>query len=181
MLDMDLAAMRTLDAECVTHLVVHTTGTPNGEDTTAAAVNDYHRRKLGWSGIGYHFLVRFDGTVEPGRPLVKQGAHVAGLNACSIGIAFSGNGDLYPLTPAQLEAGLALGERLVREYGIRLENVIGHREVNNLIEKGLVPTKYRTPKSCPGVRVNMNKIRFALADRLFPPPEPSVVELPEAA
>lgn len=39
--------LRSLKAEDIRWLVYHTTGTPNGEDTTAAAVHRYHRRELG--------------------------------------------------------------------------------------------------------------------------------------
>lgn len=161
--------MKPLAAGNVRWLVYHTAGTPDGIDTSAAAVHAYHRSK-GWAGIGYHFLIRKDGTVEMGRPLVNQGAHVEGINHRSLGIAFSGNGDLHPLTPQQMDAGVALGHRLVSVYRIALEDVIGHREVNALVDDGLVPTRYRTSKSCPGVRVPMHRIRVRLANLLRPPP-----------
>jgi N-acetylmuramoyl-L-alanine amidase len=171
MLSMDLARMKGLAMEDVRWLVLHTTGTPNGEDTSAAAVNRYHRKTLGWASIGYHFVIRLDGKIETGRPLTKQGSHCRGINDRSIGLAFSGNGDLHPLTPAQRDSGLDLAMRLCRLYSIDVADVIGHREVNRLVERGVVGSHCITPKSCPGVRVRPVKFRLALADMLHPPPE----------
>jgi len=54
---------------------------------------DWLRRlhlKRGWSDVGYHFIVRRDGSIEQGRPLHKQGAHVRGHNVNTIGICYVG-------------------------------------------------------------------------------------------
>lgn len=169
--------MKTLDRRAVRWLVFHTAGTPDGADTSAAAIHRYHRREKGWAGIGYHFVIRKDGTIETGRSLTKQGAHVAGLNDRSLAVAFSGNGDIYPLTEEQIKSGLDLGSRLCRLYMIDVEDVIGHREVNKLIERGFVSSVYRTAKSCPGTKVSPRKLRLALANILFPPPAPLTVDL----
>ena len=47
----------------------------------------------GWSDIGYHYLIKLDGTVQEGRPINKIGAHVGGHNRDSIGIAYVGGMD----------------------------------------------------------------------------------------
>jgi N-acetylmuramoyl-L-alanine amidase len=167
---MDLDKMAPLRAEDIRFIVLHTTGTPRGEDTSAAAVNRYHREVLGWSGIGYTFLVRADGSIEPGRPLTKRGAHVRGLNHCSIGIAVSGNGDLLPWTRPQRASLLELVARLVREYGVEPRDVIGHREAYT------IPGVPDTGKSCPGTLVSMRLFRKQLVDVLHPPPGP--IEFP---
>ena len=54
-------------------------------------IHDYHKNTKGWSGIGYHFYVRKDGTVWRGRPENTVGAHTVNYNAVSIGICFEGN------------------------------------------------------------------------------------------
>ena len=46
---------------------------------------NFHRR-LGWSGIGYHFAIKEDGTIFSTRPIDVQGAHVYGRNNGSVGI-----------------------------------------------------------------------------------------------
>lgn len=174
---LDFGPMTGLSAENIRWLVMHTAGTPDGDDTSAAAIHRYHKSK-GWAGIGYHFVIRKDGRIETGRPLTKQGAHVYGINDRSIGFAFSGNGDLAPLTPAQTESGLDLAARLCELYRIDVADVIGHREVNKLVQRGIVGTHALTPKSCPGVRVQPVRLRLALANILHPPPEPFTAYVP---
>jgi N-acetylmuramoyl-L-alanine amidase len=116
---------------------------------------------------GYHFLVRRDGTVERGRPLGKVGAHVRGLNSRSVGICFSGHGDLQPLTEAQLRAGVALTVQLLKRYGLGAERVIGHREVNRLVEAGVLGEAYRVAKTCPGRLVDMARVRALVRQGLL--------------
>lgn len=47
--------------------------------------------KNGWTGIGYHFYIRKDGSIYEGRPINTVGAHTVGKNAVSVGICFEGN------------------------------------------------------------------------------------------
>ena len=62
----------------------------------------------GWTGIGYHFYVRKDGSVYRGRPIDIIGAHCTGKNGCSIGVCFEGNFENETMTAAQLKAGKEL-------------------------------------------------------------------------
>ena len=62
----------------------------------------------GWSGIGYHFYVRKDGTIYRGRPIEMVGAHCTGQNICSIGVCFEGNFELETMSDAQIKAGQEL-------------------------------------------------------------------------
>jgi len=55
-------------------------------------IDRWHREK-GWLMIGYHFVIRRDGTLETGRPLNRSGAHTKGHNAHSIGICMVGGID----------------------------------------------------------------------------------------
>ncbi len=64
----------------------------------------------GWTGIGYHFYVRKDGTVYAGRPINTVGAHCNGKNSESIGICFEGN---YSTEKAMPEAQLRSGQELI--------------------------------------------------------------------
>jgi N-acetyl-anhydromuramyl-L-alanine amidase AmpD len=141
-------------------------------DTTAAQIDSWHRER-GWAGIGYHYVVRKDGTIERGRPESRAGAHVRGLNGRSIGICFSGHGDIAPHTLKQRAAGLTLTRQLMEKYDIPPEKVIGHREVNDLIERGELARRYRVYKTCPGRWVDMEEVRRALRGKR--PPEIAVV------
>jgi len=60
-----------------------------GEDIGVKEIAEWHRAR-GWNGIGYHYVIRRDGTIENGRPLERAGAHVEGHNANSIGICLVG-------------------------------------------------------------------------------------------
>jgi len=60
-------------------------------DVAAAEIHSWHRAR-GWAGIGYHFVIRKDGSIERGRPQEMIGAHAGvGVNGCSIGICLCGN------------------------------------------------------------------------------------------
>lgn len=134
-------------------------------DTTAAQIDGWHRAR-GWQKIGYHFVVRLDGTIEEGRMLSETGAHARGLNQHAIGICFSGHGDLQPLTDAQRNAGIALSAALCRYWNIPVHRVIGHRELNDLINAGVLAPKYRVYKTCPGKLVDMRTIRTQIQEAL---------------
>ena len=52
----------------------------SGMSVPGAEVNQWHVDR-GWSGIGYHFFIYIDGTLELGRPLEKRGALVKDYNS----------------------------------------------------------------------------------------------------
>lgn len=58
----------------------------------AETIRSWHLAR-GWSDIGYHYVVKLDGTIESGRPLHRVGAHVKGHNDDSIGICYVGGLD----------------------------------------------------------------------------------------
>lgn len=76
----------------VTLLIIHCTATPAGREVSRAEVDRWHRQR-GWNGIGYHYLIHLDGSIEQGRPEERVGAHCKGYNACSIGICYVGGLD----------------------------------------------------------------------------------------
>ena len=43
-------------------IVIHHTGNPYDDDLSAAEIHASHRAK-GWSGIGYHYVVRKDASI----------------------------------------------------------------------------------------------------------------------
>lgn len=96
----------------------------------SCTAEDVHRWHVsnGWAGIGYHYLVRKDGTIYRGRPEDTVGAHAYGANSHSIGVCFEGNYQLEAEMPAaQLAAGQALVADIKRRWGIT--KVIGHKDV----------------------------------------------------
>lgn len=111
-------------------IVLHHTGSTLDTDFSAADIHDMHRDQ-GWCGIGYHFVIRKDGRIEPGRPHWTAGAHAWGENSHSIGIHLCGNLELVEPTAAQLESTAMLMAWLGRLYHISLdrEHVVGHGEL----------------------------------------------------
>lgn len=94
---------------------------------TAEDVHCWHVGN-GWAGIGYHYLVRKDGTIYRGRPEDTVGAHAYGANSHSIGVCFEGNYQVEQTMPAaQLAAGQALVADIKRRWGIT--KMIGHKDV----------------------------------------------------
>lgn len=97
---------------------------------TSCTAEDVHLWHVGngWAGIGYHYLVRKDGTIYRGRPEDTVGAHAYGANSHSIGVCFEGNYQVEQSMPAaQLAAGQALVADIKRRWGIT--KVIGHKDV----------------------------------------------------
>ena len=89
-------------------------------DAKNCSAEDIHRWHLnnGWSGAGYHFLVRKDGKVYRLRPEDKVGAHAYGSNNNSLGICFEGNYMEEDMPETQKEAGKELVAYLKNKYNI---------------------------------------------------------------
>lgn len=81
----ELAQMKPLQQ--VEYLVVHHS---DSRDVSIEEIDRWHKGN-GWTGVGYHYVIRANGAVEKGRPDNKQGAHVLGHNHHSIGIVLTGN------------------------------------------------------------------------------------------
>lgn len=76
----------------ITDIIIHCTATRAWQDYNADDIRRMHKAK-GWADIGYHYVVRLDGTIENGRDVDKIGAHVSGHNANSIGVVYVGGLD----------------------------------------------------------------------------------------
>jgi len=70
-------------------IVIHCTATPADMFVDAKMVDGWHKER-GFYDIGYHWLIQRDGTIEEGRPMTRMGAHAAGHNHNSVGIALAG-------------------------------------------------------------------------------------------
>ena len=108
-------------------LVIHHIGGDCDRDVSAEEVHQWHINR-GWSGIGYHFLIRKDGTIERGRPIDTVGAHVEGQNSHTIGINISGTFCNSLPTDAQIVSAAGLAADLCSMYRIRpsYNTIVGH-------------------------------------------------------
>lgn len=120
--------MRTIDA-----IIVHCAATPEGVEYSAADIDRWHKAN-GWKGIGYHYVVKLDGTIQQGRQESEVGAHCSGHNAHSIGVCYIGGVATDKKTPKDTrtikqKASLrALLKRLKQKYPNA--KIYGHHDFN---------------------------------------------------
>ena len=74
----------------ILYVVVHCSASKVTTNFTLKDLHHLHVDICHWSDIGYHYLVRLDGTIQNGRDVDIIGAHVEGYNLHSIGIAYVG-------------------------------------------------------------------------------------------
>ena len=78
----------------ITLIIVHCSAVRPDQQSSAAQIDTWHRQR-GWKfGIGYHYVVRRNGSIEAGRPEWMVGAHCVGHNAHSIGVCYEGGLDI---------------------------------------------------------------------------------------
>lgn len=91
-----------METSAVKYIVVHCSATMADQDIGADVIRRWHVEERGWSDIGYHAVIRRDGTVEPGRSLdmsalpgwqPRQGAHVERHNHESVAVCLVGGLD----------------------------------------------------------------------------------------
>lgn len=94
---------------------------------TVQQIDDWHKGN-GWSGIGYHYFVSKDGVIYRGRPEWALGAHVSGMNFCSIGICAEGNYDIEKTMPKEQYNSIL---NLIKDIQSRYPSVkvVGHRDI----------------------------------------------------
>ncbi|NCA32111.1 N-acetylmuramoyl-L-alanine amidase [Adlercreutzia muris] len=100
-------------------------------EATSCTPEQIHQWHLanGWSGAGYHFLVRKDGAVYALRPEWAVGAHAQGANSDSIGVCFEGRYQTEEMPQPQIDAGRELVAYLKGKYG--LSKVQRHKDVGS--------------------------------------------------
>ena len=110
-------------------IVIHHTGC-NDIDASAEQSHEWHINQ-GWAGIGYHYVVRKDGTIERGRPEWSIGSHAYGENSHTIGIHLSGDFEQAEPTSQQIEKCALLIADIADRYGIPIDraHVVGHGEL----------------------------------------------------
>ena len=117
-------------------LIIHCSAVRPDQTSSVAQIDTWHRRDNHWKfGIGYHYVVRRDGTIEPGRPEWMVGAHCKNHNAHSIGICYEGGLNIRgqpddTRTEAQKVSMRHLLEELHQRYPRAI--IIGHHDLNPL-------------------------------------------------
>lgn len=116
----------------ITLIIIHCSGVRPGQCSSARQIDRWHH-SLGWRGIGYHYVVRRDGSIETGRPEQLPGSHCKEHNKHSIGICYEGGLDSRgnpadTRTKEQKKTLLDLIKELKGRYPKAL--VLGHHDLN---------------------------------------------------
>ncbi len=139
----------------IDEVVVHHTWRPSASEyrgiETVRGVRRYHMGVRGWSDNGYHIMIGPDGRVFLCRPLHRAGAHTAGRNAHTIGLALIANFDCDdPETYGGLPAAHQVVAALLKRFDLRPRAIRFHREF--------------APKTCPGLKLRLPEFRDDVAD-----------------
>jgi hypothetical protein len=118
-------------------IVIHHSALGGDADGRAdlARIDAIHARR-GWGifyagrtyHVGYHYVIRRDGTIEPGRPERCRGAHTRGHNDL-LGICLLGDFTHRGPTAAQRRSLLRLCRDLMARYRIPPGAVVRHRDL----------------------------------------------------
>lgn len=109
----------------VKFIVVHCADTKSSMNVTVSDLRRWHVEENGWSDIGYHHFIKFDGTVHSCRDEKYAGAHCPEVNNNSIAICLEGGyGGEDNFTPEQTYSLF----RLIQEKKEQYPNaaVVGH-------------------------------------------------------
>lgn len=125
-------AVKFKTRETTKYLVVHCAATKPSMNIGLREIRQWHRER-GWLDIGYHFVIRRDGTVEQGRPQDVIGAHVEGHNYESLGICLVGGIDASGkpennFTQSQFASLRILLAQLKGDYPSA--QIVGHRDLD---------------------------------------------------
>ena len=133
-------------------IVIHCTQTPKDMEVDVEKVTQWHKDR-GFDTIGYHYLIKRDGTLQVGRDEDVVGAHAVAVNGTSIGVALVGGGTAdmgweNNFNSEQFDTLKSIILKLKDKHDI--EKIIGHYQVEEskkcpsfdvpgwVIENGLV-------------------------------------------
>lgn len=123
-------------------IFVHCSATKASMNVGLREIRQWHKEQ-GWLDVGYHFIIRRDGTIEEGRPVDVVGSHVKDWNSKSVGVCLVGGIDdkgkfEANFTPAQMFELRGLLQTLLAKYpGAKL---MAHHDV--------------APKACPSFNLS---------------------------
>ena len=146
----------------INEIFIHCTATMPNMDIGVEEIRRWHKAR-GWRDVGYHWVIRRDGTVEQGRPEWEVGAHALLHNLYSIGICLVGGIDenMQPSSkymPAQWRALEQLLQDIMDRHDLYEPSQIirGHNEVSTKacpcfdVKQWVLDTFYEDePELCP--------------------------------
>jgi N-acetylmuramoyl-L-alanine amidase len=119
------------------YIVIHCSATRPSMDIGAKEIDKWHRAPpRNWSKIGYHYIIRRDGTLETGRRENEVGAHAEGFNSNSVSVCWVGGVEEDSLgaednrTPEQKARLVKVVDWLKGRYPNA--KIVGHRDLPNV-------------------------------------------------
>ena len=125
---MNFKKIKSLD-----YLIIHCSATKPTQEVGAKEISEWHRQR-GFLAIGYHYVIRRDGSLEFGRPPMTVGAHAKGYNDVSMGICLSGGVDSQGnhennFSKSQFRTLETLVKTIPELLGVEGVQVVGHRDL----------------------------------------------------
>lgn len=110
----------------VNKIVVHHSAT-NAVTTTVSSIKNGHLKK-GYSDIGYHKVILWNGEIKDGRSETSQGAHAKGANIGSLGVCLTGNFETESPSKEQKDSLVKLLTRWCKEHDLTTANIYAHSD-----------------------------------------------------
>ena len=116
-------------------IVIHCSQTPKSMDIGVDKIREWHVDDRGWDDVGYHWIIKRDGTTEAARPEDMSGAHAPKSNHRSVAICLiggsqdDGTGWENNFTEEQFKSLKDKVEDIQGRYEIQY--IIGHNEIDD--------------------------------------------------
>lgn len=163
--------MRKQYLTSISKIVIHTSATLPGRDVTAQEIDGWHKAK-GWAMIGYHTVIRLDGTIERGRDYGREGAHVKGHNAGTLGICMVGglndNGDPACTYNDQQWHALFYEIHQILRVCPNVQIICGHRDMSPDTDDSGTVESDEWLKSCPCFSVKKMLTTWGMSQYIAP-------------
>lgn len=114
----------------INKIILHCSATKEGKDFDIEDIREWHKQR-NFIDVGYHYVIKLDGTIQDGRDIRTIGAHCKGQNYGSIGICYIGGLDYEgkgkdTRTKEQKESLLILIDELLDAYYLTIDDVYCH-------------------------------------------------------
>lgn len=135
----------------INKIVIHCSATKESQWVDIEEIYRWHKKR-GFREIGYHFVIKLDGSIEVGRTIDEIGAHAKGHNHDSIGVCYIGGLD----SNGKAKDTRNTDQRKAMDNLItRLKNsfpnaeIIGHRDLSVDLNGDGVISRNEWMKECP--------------------------------
>ena len=121
----------------INSIAIHCSASPQGRGDDAHTIDRWHLERFGAnSGLGYHYVILEDGTIQKGRWADKQGAGVYGSNYGTLHICYIGGIIFEDITDKQKKSLLLLSGILLKMYDLDKRSLKGHNEYPSHSSRG---------------------------------------------